>query len=146
MMKKKKKKQTGTMWVPLQPFDLHIGFVPDQASWNKVMKKYNVKGQGTQYPSQYGGCFSFFREEKGIGNFGLITLNEGVRAKSRRQVDALIVHEVSHAVDWIFECMHEHTPSTEVRAYLMQHIFQVISQAFEDRIGYKDEPGKRKAH
>lgn len=141
----KKKKQTGTMWVPLQPFDLNIGFVPDQASWDKVMKNYNVKGQGDQYPSQYGGCFSFFKDEKGIGQFGLITLNDASRTKSRRQVDALIVHEVSHAVDWIFECMHERYPSTEVRAYLQQHLFQVISRAFEDRIGYKDEPRTRKA-
>ena len=98
----------------------YVGYCPDKESWKSEMKRLGVKNE--PYPKTHGRCTRFIKDHD---HTVIICINPKSDT-TELQVIGLIAHEVSHAVDYIFEDIGEDNPSSEFKAYLSQFLVQNI--------------------
>lgn len=98
----------------------YVGFAPDETSWNKEMKRLKMS---EEYPKTDGRCTVF--ENSSGKTIVIITINKRSEV-TQAQVAGLVAHEAVHAFDFICKDIGETDPSSEFKAYTIQHITQFV--------------------
>jgi hypothetical protein len=112
-----------------------VGFVPSKKAWEREMKRQNNEDQDSwpfdSKPSA--GQASWMKNEDGE-SIVLIALNERIIGEDPVTLILTIVHECSHAADWLFEHAGME-PCTEVRAYTIENLVRGVLSAYSKTLG-----------
>lgn len=106
------------------------GFCPDEAAWNREMKRFRLVG--LEYPDVAGGCTPIRNKVNGA-LVSIVTISNEKRPAI--QVVGLLVHEAMHVWRHIRKAIGERKPSMEFEAYAMQCISQNLIAAYEHTRG-----------
>lgn len=112
-----------------------IGFVPSKQAWRAEMRRQQRPSEPWPFAKKTsaGNCQWMVNDKTGALII-LICVNETIIGNDPVHLIASLVHEASHALDWIFE----HTgqePCTETRAYSIENIVRGLLHAYSDTLG-----------
>jgi hypothetical protein len=109
--------------IAIGPYPFEVYYSPSKKAWDSLMKEWGPLYQTTEYQRPgIGMCTRF--DFKGEPTRCVITFDaENV---SKNQILGIIVHESTHAVDYLIERIGEEYPGKEFRAYTTQWITQTI--------------------
>lgn len=108
-----------------------IGFCPSKRAWKREMKR--LGNEAEPYPKESGRCTTFKHEGALVI---LITVKDGTEAnRCEQEIFGLLVHECTHAWQFVRRNMGETDPSDEFEAYAMQAIFQGVHAAWHQSRG-----------
>lgn len=88
-----------------------------QESLNAFIKDKKIFGMSIENRNTLG--TSYLMTNDGEGEVFVRIETEG---RAPDDITGTVVHEMSHATDFIFQHLGEHSPGTETRAYLMDHL------------------------
>lgn len=121
------KRNKGMHLVLVSPWPTAVVVTNNEDAYLKFLSNNGItKTKNTAFPSM--GAASLFTKEDGTS---LVVIAVSPELEGMELIDT-VVHEASHAVDFIFDAGGEASPGTETRAYLMGHI---VSEALE-ALGY----------
>lgn len=112
-----------------------IGFVPTKAAWRAEMRRQKRPSEQWPFDDQKSAakCQWAVHDKTGHSVI-LIAVNETIIGDDPVHIVVSLVHEASHALDWIFE----HTgqvPCTETRAYGIENITRGLLKAYSETLG-----------
>lgn len=102
----------------------NVTFYIGKKEYNKAIKKHNLSNHSME--SEDGITLSFSDNENFNIYFCVEPTNDIYKDKS------VIVHEISHVIDFIFE--NHHFKCDELRAYLCQHIYKESVKFYDKKI------------
>lgn len=91
----------------------------------KTLRKTGITNE--DFPKGGARIHMFERDE---GSFAIISLAASHESLPIQQVNALLAHEAMHLVDYIMEAIGEETPSSEFKAYMIQHICLALFESY----------------
>lgn len=110
-----------------------IGFCPSKKAWARAIAKMRIKNC-PPYPKTNGSCTRFIDAEG--KTIVLVTIRKD---KDRDPVElmGLIVHEATHAWQFVREAIGETNPGHELEAYALQNITIDLLSAYSETRGVK---------
>lgn len=114
-------------------FPFFTGIVFSENDYNAEMKRLGLENNSFPFMNP-GANATFHTIPRSNQNTLLLICIDAKSAKKREKnaVIGLLVHEISHMVDRIFENIGEHTPGSETKAYLLQYLTQEALEAFDN--------------
>lgn len=101
--------------------------IPYALCINKKSYLKTMEGNAPEDDYPTGGARIYLHEVDGE-RFVIITLAENHTTLDLASVYSILVHEATHLMDFIMEHIGEDTPSSEFKAYMMQHLsFNLIA-------------------
>ena len=107
-------------WIDISIYPVKLAYIPNKKLWDKEIK--SREWEGCPYPKSSGHCMYVTDKGQGYIFFAFNRMDEYTEI----ECEGLIAHEVTHAVDFIFEHIGEKTPGMESRAYLTQRLYMEI--------------------
>lgn len=126
MAKRRKVTWIDRGWQPVA-----IGFVPDEDAFENVVWTYKIADQWPGKTGAMGWCKHYENDLTGEALI-LVGISNG---KSSGDTIASIVHESVHAWQFLCHRIGEKSPSIEMEAYGIQHIFVGVRAAYEKEWG-----------
>lgn len=114
------------IWIDAGWYPVRIVFCPDEASWNRLMKRLGPVG--TPYPAKpMGAACSAFED---CGGDRVIVVTCGTGFEDPVEIVCALVHEAVHVWQRILEHINEKDPGWEPEAYAIQHISKGLIRAY----------------
>jgi len=103
------------------PVDVAVCF--SQKTYNKELKRLGVSEETCYFIVKNAACARYRLKN---GRLTIFICFDPIQSKKlhKNQIIGLLVHEVCHACDWIFEEIGEENVGLETRAYLNQYFLQ----------------------
>lgn len=134
-MAKKRSKVDGVVWLNRGWQPSAIGFIPSRKAWKREMKRIGRVEEPYPHDGKATAAYCQWVTNRTSGDSIIyITINEKLIGDDPVGVVASLVHEASHAVDWVFE----HTGQkacTETRAYAMECVTAGLLNAYSETLG-----------
>jgi len=133
-------------WFSPGPWPWKIGFTDDEKEFRRFLKDFNIEDDSSFVKFEYGGvCHSYTCKE---GLMVIITLRLPGNARSA-ETAGVVVHEVTHAMQELWDYVGETSPGQEAEAYTMQQyvtlILADIAERKKKRRNKKKKPEKAPA-
>lgn len=123
------KKYDNVVWLHSGWQPVGIAFCPSEEAWNRASKRYKI--DGGPYPSiaGFGGHTQHFRDTENHSSIILVTVGRGSE-RDAMEVISTLVHEAVHVWQFICEVIGEENPGIETEAYSIQHITEMLIDAY----------------
>ena len=111
---------------------IHFGFCTNEAAFDKEMKRLDIK-ENLFVSDGYAATTHSLHNQKTGENVILVCISkDAIKSHNFVEVVGLIVHECTHAWQYVQAAMNEQSPSSEFEAYTMQALVQFcVGKAFD---------------
>ena len=111
---------------------IHFGFCTNEAAFDKEMKRLDIKGNLFVSDGYAATTHSLHNHKTGENVILVCISKDEIKNHNFVEVVGLIVHECTHAWQYVQAAMNEQSPSSEFEAYTMQALVQFcVGKAFD---------------
>ena len=116
-------KKNKNFFIDVGPYPFQIYYSPTPKAFKKFLKEFELPKIKYVNDNKAGSCTIFTHPD--FDTKCIITFNPPKHV-DEAQIIGIIVHEATHAVDYLIDEIGESCPGKEFRAYTTQHITQQI--------------------
>ena len=111
---------------------IHFGFCTNEAAFHKEMKRLDINNNSLVSDGYAATTHSLHNHKTGENVILVCISKDAIKSHNFVEVVGLIVHECTHAWQYVQAAMNEQCPSSEFEAYTMQALVQFcVGKAFD---------------